>query len=360
MDIKLPELSDALKPLPKLKSLVITELENIGRKTPIDRRVFGVAFLGIFAVLVIAAFALPHLIKPKTVELAAPVAAPTVPPITDTQKTAMLANDGNWNTPLPPAPDKALLDEASGAPIISMNGREPWSTYARPYDKNDGRPKIVVVVTELGQTQPISQSAIVDLPGPVTLGFSHLGTELAAWMERARGTGHEVLLGIPMEPLEYPSNDPGPNTLLTHNPPDDNKKLLLTHLVTGKGYVGITSLSGSRMNTMQDKLKPILQELKTRGLLWFDANLAPLSATDAVAGELKLPYVKGDLHIVEDIGSRAIQQILDDAEAGAIKYGRSVVVVRPTPLSVSLLRNWTMSLPSKNLSLAPLSSIAQP
>ncbi|MBY0428771.1 MAG: divergent polysaccharide deacetylase family protein, partial [Alphaproteobacteria bacterium] len=312
------------------------------------------------AVLVVAAFALPHFIKPKAVEVAAPTAAPTAPPITDKQKAAIDANDAHWHDPLAPAPDKALLDEATGLPIISMNGREPWSLYARPYDRNDGRPQIVVVVVDLGQTQSISQSAIADLPGPVTLGFSNLSSELDAWMERARGAGHEVLLGIPMEPLEYPSNDPGPNTLLTHNSNDDNKKLLLTHLATAKSYIGITSLSGARMNTMQDKLRPILQELKTRGLLWFDADLAPLSASDAVVSEVKLPYVKGDLHIDEDMGNQSIKNVLDDAETNAIKSGHSVVVVRATPLSISMLRDWTMRLPSKHLSLAPLSSLAQP
>lgn len=359
MDIKLPELSDAFKPLPKLKSLVITELENIGRKTPIDRKVFGIAFLGVFAILVVASFVLPYFVKPTAVATSLPAAVAIAPPITDKQRSAIDANDAHWHDPLAPAPDKSLLDEATGLPIVSMNDRKPWSTYARPYDHNDGRPQIAVVIADLGKAQPISQSAITDLPGPVTLSFSNYSAELDAWMERARGTGHEVLLAIPMEPLEYPSNDPGPNTLLTHNSTDDNTKLLLTHLGSGKSYVGITSTSGSRMNTMQDKLKPLLQELKTRGLLWFDANLAPLTASDAVADEIKLPYVKGDLHIHEDMGSRAIGQVFDDAEAGAIKSGRTVIVVKATPLSISMLRNWTMSLPSKHISLAPLSSLAK-
>ena len=31
---------------------------------------------------------------------------------------------------------------------------------------------------------------------------------------RAREAGHEVLLEVPMEPFDYPDNDPGPQTLL--------------------------------------------------------------------------------------------------------------------------------------------------
>ncbi len=360
MDIKLPELSDAFKPLPRLKSLVMTELENISRKAPIDRKMFGIAFLAAFAVLVAAAFAIPYIIKPAPVEIATPtpvISAP--PPPTDIQKNAIDSNDGRWRDALPPAPDKALLDEATGTPIISMDGRQPWVVYARPYDHKDNRPRIIVVVAELGQNQRVSQAAIADLPGPVTLGFSNLSSEPDAWMERARSGGHEVLLGIPMEPLEYPSNDPGPNTLLTHNSPEENKKLLISHLDHGKGYVGLTSLSGSRMNAMQDKLKPVLEEIKKRGLLWMDANLSPLSSGDAVATELKLPFVRAELHINDDMGVRAIQEVLNEAEQNAIKTGHSVVLVQATPMTISILRNWTMSLSDKHFSLAPLSSLAE-
>jgi polysaccharide deacetylase 2 family uncharacterized protein YibQ len=30
---------------------------------------------------------------------------------------------------------------------------------------------------------------------------------------RAREDGHEVMLQVPMEPFDYPDNDPGPHTL---------------------------------------------------------------------------------------------------------------------------------------------------
>ncbi len=360
MDIKLPELSDAFKPLPRLKSLVITELENIGRKAPIDRKVFGIAFLGVFTFLVILAFAVPHFIKPAQVQPHTPVVeAPAPPPLTDVQKKAIETNDGNWNASLPPAPDKALLDEATGTPIISMDGRQSWVTYARPYDRNDERPRIVIVVAELGQNRQVSQSAIADLPGPISLAFSNLSAEPDAWIERARQSGHEVLMGVPMEPLEYPSTDPGPNTLLTHNTIEENKALLLKHMANGKGYVGLTSLSGSRMNTTPEKLKPVLQELKSRGLMWLDANLSPLSSGDALAEELKLPFTKADLQIDADMSARVITSILDTAEQNAAKAGHSVVLVQPTPLAISVLRNWAMGLPQKHLSLAPLSSLAK-
>ncbi len=38
----------------------------------------------------------------------------------------------------------------------------------------------------------------------------------------ARSGGHEILLEVPLEPFDYPENDPGPDTLLTGQAPRDN------------------------------------------------------------------------------------------------------------------------------------------
>ena len=59
------------------------------------------------------------------------------------------------------------------------------------------------------------QQAIEKLPGPVTFAFAPYGTEVDRTVTRARAEGHEVLLQVPMEPFDYPDNDPGPQTLLT-------------------------------------------------------------------------------------------------------------------------------------------------
>ena len=38
----------------------------------------------------------------------------------------------------------------------------------------------------------------------------------------ARAAGHELFLEVPLEPFDYPDNDPGPETLLTGQPPRAN------------------------------------------------------------------------------------------------------------------------------------------
>lgn len=373
MDIKLPDISDALKPLPRLKSLVLTEIENIERRHPVDRKIFSLVFAGTFAVLLVIAFMLPFIFKKADVSSAdtsANTATNTISTIksgykpfdpshiSDRQKQAMETNNGHINEPLIPAPIEAL-EEPFGAgtiPRISEDGRKPWFSYSRPFDKLDERPRIILVIGGLGLSRLISEAAISDFPGAVSLVFSSFGEETSAWMAKARSLGHEVLLSIPMEPLDFPNSDPGPGTLLIKNNNAQNKALLLKHMVNGKGYLGLTSFSGSRFSTSPEKLRPMLQEIKNRGLIWFDAHLTPLSTDDALAREIGLPSTRADFSINENMSTSEVNQVLRDVEDTAQKTGSAVVVAQATPLCLRLFKEWIITLPNKNISLAPVSA----
>ena len=50
---------------------------------------------------------------------------------------------------------------------------------------------------------------------PISVAYGAYGRNLQDWVTKARAAGHEVLLQIPLEPQDYPTNDPGPHTLLT-------------------------------------------------------------------------------------------------------------------------------------------------
>ena len=143
-------------------------------------------------------------------------------------------------------------------PRIAPDGRMPWQIYARPIDPQDKRPRIAIIINDMGLLPDTTDAAIQTLPPEITLAFSPYATDPAHYVFSARNAGHELLLMVPMEPRGFPVNDPGPQTLLTALSDDDNIKRLnqtLGHMV---GYVGVTTLSGSRFITSGDRLKPVL------------------------------------------------------------------------------------------------------
>ena len=99
-------------------------------------------------------------------------------------------------------------------------------------------PMIAIVVTGLGINEQGSLDAIDQLPDEVTLAFAPYGKTLTTTVAAARTAGHEVLLEVPLEPFDYPQNDPGPQTLLTGEPPRANLDKLFWLMARFGGYVG--------------------------------------------------------------------------------------------------------------------------
>ncbi len=168
-------------------------------------------------------------------------------------------------------------------PRIGEDGRQPWQVYARPFNTSDKRPRVAIVITDLGMARVSSDAAISRLPPNVDLAFNVQSPVVGAWLARARQAGHETVLMLPMEPFDYPRSDPGPNSLLSNLPNSDNLQRLQWALMQASGYVGITTLSGSRLTTDPSKITPILDVIHKRGLMVFDARVAPHSAITDLA-----------------------------------------------------------------------------
>ena len=77
-----------------------------------------------------------------------------------------------------------------------------------------------------------------------------------AWIDKARGGGHEVLMEVPMEPFDFPDSDPGPHTLRAGQDEDANIQRLTWALTRFTGYAGVTNLLGQRFLSDSAALSP--------------------------------------------------------------------------------------------------------
>ncbi len=102
------------------------------------------------------------------------------------------------------------------------------------------------MVSGLGVGAAKTLDAIMKLPPAVTLAFTPYGSDPSKLTERARAQRHEILLQVPMEPFDYPDNDPGPQTLLTTLGSEQNLDRLYWHLSRFQGYAGIANFMGGK------------------------------------------------------------------------------------------------------------------
>ena len=252
----------------------------------------------------------------------------------------------------------ALLEQgASGPlPIVAGDGRKAWQVYARPFDKADRRPRIAIVISGLGQSAAETDAAI-KLPGAVTLAFSPYSPDLPAWVEKARVAEHELMLTVPMEPSDFPQEDPGPYTLLTALTPKQNLDRLEWVLGRASGYVGLTNFMGSRFTTAPDSLRPIIEVLKGRGLLLLETRASSQSIVNGLADEFSLPHANDDRSFDADLSRAGIDRVLSELEQVARQKGSAIGTGSAYPVTLDRVALWSDTLATKNLVLAPISAM---
>jgi polysaccharide deacetylase 2 family uncharacterized protein YibQ len=272
------------------------------------------------------------------------------------------------------APDKAAADGAPAMmagidprlleksrygmiPVVA-DGLKPFTVYAAEADRAKAAkmPVVAIVVGGLGVGAAKTTDAIMKLPAAVTLAFTPYGSDPTKLAERARAQRHEILLQIPMEPFDYPDNDPGPQTLLTTLASEQNLDRLYWHLSRFQGYAGIANFMGARFVVTDAAMQPIVREAAKRGLGYFDDGSAPRSVAPSLAAAQTMPFARADASIDAVPTAAEIDRALGRLEALAKERGIAIGVASALPISIERISVWTKALENRGIMLVPLTT----
>jgi len=261
-----------------------------------------------------------------------------------------------------PLEQRSLETTRHGAiPRIAPDGARPAEIYARAMKPLEGRkdgPRIAIVIGGLGISANITQQAMQKLPGPVTFAFSPYGAEVERLATSARAAGHEILLQAPMEPFDYPDNDPGPQTLLTTLSGDQNLDRLHWLMSRFQGYVGIANMMGARFTSNEQALGPVLKETARRGLIYVDDGSSPRSVAGQIAGANNMPFAKAELILDAVPASAHIDKALAKLEALAREHGSAVGIASALPASIERITQWAKGAEARGIVLVPITTVA--
>jgi polysaccharide deacetylase 2 family uncharacterized protein YibQ len=245
-------------------------------------------------------------------------------------------------------------------PRMSATGERPFDLYSRPSVSAaaaDGKPRIAIIVTGLGINAAGSLDAASKLPDNVTLAFAPYGKGLADTTGAARAAGHELFLEVPLEPFDYPDNDPGPDTLLTGKAPRDNMSKLFAVMGKFGGYAGLINNMGARFTASGADFGPMMEELGARGLGYVDDGSSNRSLAAQLSAANKVPFARADLMLDANPSRAAILNQLTQLEEKARTGGSALGIVSALPISISTLAEWTQTLEARGFMLVPASAL---
>ncbi|MCP4020756.1 MAG: divergent polysaccharide deacetylase family protein [Desulfobacteraceae bacterium] len=160
----------------------------------------------------------------------------------------------------------------------------------------DKTPKIAIIIDDIGYDKKITK-ALMDLNSNITfsvLPFSPFGSSLSKALNKS---GAQLMLHLPMEPVEYPKVNPGPGALLSGMSPDALLEQLKKSLNNVPNIVGVNNHMGSKLTSASSQMNQIFTILKKRDLFFIDSKTAPQSQCKASARLLRLKFGQRDVFL---------------------------------------------------------------
>jgi hypothetical protein len=197
---------------------------------------------------------------------------------------------------------------------------------------------------------------VLRLPGPLTLSFMTYASELGEQTASGRRAGDELLLHVPMQPIDR-REDPGPHALLVGMPADEILSQLRWGLDRFAGFVGVNNHMGSKFTADPGGMRVVMAELRHRGLLFLDSRTNAASAGIREAVAAGVPHAARDVFLDDELASAAIERQLARTETVARKNGSAIAIGHAHDPTIAALAAWLPRLPEKRLALVPLSTV---
>ena len=247
--------------------------------------------------------------------------------------------------------DKAL--EVLETPKYVSNAEAGVTTFEK-------RPKVAIVIDDVGVHSALSRKADKVLPPEVTFSFLPYGSATMELAKKARKEGREVMIHLPMEPmprLDEPPIDPGPNALFVELSPEEMRKRTQINLKDLKDMsVGVNNHMGSRFTSDLEGMKVVLPIIEESGLFFMDSLTTPNSAVEEAAKAVtpNMPLLKRDVFLDHYITEDALRAALQRLEKEAQATGKAIAIGHPHSRTLSVLQDWLPTLPYKGIDLVPI------
>jgi polysaccharide deacetylase 2 family uncharacterized protein YibQ len=208
----------------------------------------------------------------------------------------------------------------------------------------DKIPRVAIIIDDIGYDRKIAL-ALFALNPDITfsiLPFSPYGKSIA---KRLHAKDAQLMLHLPMEPVEYPKANPGPGAILSSMPPDVLLDQLKKNLQDIPHIQGVNNHMGSRLTESASQMNQIFSILKKHQLFFVDSRTAPRSQCRAAARLLKVPFAQRDVFLDNIQEYKYIKGQLEELAGLARKHGSAIGIGHPYPATLDTL---TRELPKLN------------
>lgn len=216
------------------------------------------------------------------------------------------------------------------------------------------RPRIAIVVDDLGPDRRVAEE-LLRLDAPLTFSILPLQSSSRRIAKTAHAQGGEILLHLPMEPRGFPLKDPGKGALFVSMSTRELVRQLRKDLDAVPFITGVNNHMGSRFMEQDEKVRPVLEELKRRGLFFLDSRTTAKTQGYRIARELSLRTDERDLFLDNETDVQDIRAQVERLIHIAREHGTAIGICHPYPSTVTCLKEMIPKIKAAGIEIVPLS-----
>lgn len=219
-------------------------------------------------------------------------------------------------------------------------------------------PRIAIIIDDIGYDSQIAEK-FIGLNAAITLSILPHSPHQRQIIRMAREKGLDLMLHLPMEPLEYPGVNPGRGALMTAMPPDTLIRQLNEDLDAVPHIKGVNNHMGSRMTASSEQMNQILSVIKKRDLFFIDSRTTADSKVRSSARLFQVPYAERDVFLDNVLEPAAIRRQIRLLLQKATAHGQALAIGHPHALTFQILQELLPEIQNK-ASIVPASSMVHP
>jgi hypothetical protein len=189
-------------------------------------------------------------------------------------------------------------------------------------------PRVAIIIDDFGYDRALAEK-FIELNAPFTFAILPHSPYQDAIAHLAHDRKLEVILHLPMEPVEYPEINPGPGALLSAMEPDELLRVLEKNLQAVPYIQGVNNHMGSRLTSKSEKMYQVFSTLKRYGLYFIDSRTTDESVCLPSARLFQVPFSQRDVFLDHHHDPAFIRRQLRELVRIAQRKGEAVGIAHP-------------------------------
>lgn len=148
--------------------------------------------------------------------------------------------------------------------------------------------KIAIIIDDIGFNIPLV-GEFLNIEAPIAFAVLPFAPYSDAAAEMLHGAGREILLHLPMEPLD-PNKNPGPGALFCRMEETEIRRKVEEDISNVSHAIGVNNHMGSAFMEDRGKLVIVFEELKKKNLFFIDSRTTPTSRGEELAAKMGIRF----------------------------------------------------------------------